>query len=75
MIVELVGGPADGAKFEIKDDSTLGLQIPCTVVTDNPDLQSRQIGPGFPCVAVYAHFQTLPSGTRVFRLSGIHSKA
>lgn len=72
MRVELIGGPADGAKIELGEDMQ-AFHIPCTVITDNPDLQSGQIGPGFPAVATYAHFQTLPSGTRVFRLSGIHS--
>ncbi|ASX98713.1 hypothetical protein SEA_COLUCCI_42 [Arthrobacter phage Colucci] len=74
MRVELIGGPADGTKFELADDLQ-AFHVPCTVVTDNPAFQSKEIGPGFPCVATYALFQTLANGTRIFRLSGIHSKA
>ncbi|AOZ64707.1 hypothetical protein SEA_CHOCOLAT_42 [Arthrobacter phage Chocolat] len=75
MKVQLIGGPADGAVFQLSDDKANALQVPCTVVTDNPMFQSKNIGPGFPCTATYAYFQTLENGTRVFRLSGIHSKA
>lgn len=74
MKVELIGGPADGAKLQLANDMD-AFHVPCTAVTDNPMFQSKNIGPGFPCTATYAYFQTLENGTRVFRLSGIHSKA
>ncbi|QGZ17142.1 hypothetical protein HYQ19_gp043 [Arthrobacter phage DrYang] len=73
ITAQLLGGPCDGVTIQLKEDMD-AFQIPCTLVTDNPAMQSKDIGPGFPATATYALFQTLPSGTRVFRLSGIHSR-
>ncbi|AYD81536.1 hypothetical protein HYP71_gp042 [Arthrobacter phage KBurrousTX] len=74
ITAQLLGGPCDGRTIQLADDMQ-AFHVPCTVITDNPDMQGEFVGPGFPCVATYAFFQTLPSGTKVFRLSGIHSNA
>lgn len=67
--VQLIGGPADGAKMTV-NANLKDLRVPCVIRPENDHIA----GPanGFPCIALYMMERTI-SGYVYFSFSAIYS--